>query len=607
MKDFLKFTFASLLGNLIGLVLTTTLGIGGLIFLVIMVASQDSGPLVKDKSVLVFDLALSVSDTGPNPSTSEALQELLSEDSPTSIQLRTLVQTIDQASKDDKIVALYLQGTNTPISTGLANLKEIRQALQRFKDSGKTIIAYDIDWTAPEYYLASVANQVVINPLGSLDIKGLSSQVMFLTGALEKYGIGVQVIRVGKYKAAVEPFLLKKLSPENREQTQKLLGDLWGEWLRTIAPSRKVTPQQLQAFSNTEGILLADTALKGKLVDRVAYGDEVITDFKKMTGESKEKSQQFRQISINSYSRIPEVADINNGNQNSKNKIAIVYAEGEIVDGSGTSSQIGGDRLAKELRKLRLDEKVKAVVLRVNSPGGSATASEVIGREVDLIRKQKPVIVSMGNFAASGGYWIAMGADQIFAQANTVTGSIGVFGLLFNIQDIASKNGITWDIVKTSKFADIQTNSRPKSPEELARLQKVVNLIYDRFISNVATHRKLPKNQVQEIAQGRVWSGSQAKQLGLVDEIGGLDAAIAAAAKKANLGEDWTLKEPAKPRTLEERILDNLTGENLTKIPTPVDPLTREFIRLQEELLMIKEMNDPKGIYTRLPFNLKIE
>ncbi|CAD5944961.1 signal peptide peptidase SppA [Planktothrix agardhii 1029] len=607
MKDFLKFTFASLLGNLIGLVLTTTLGIGGLIFLVIMVASQDSGPLVKDKSVLVFDLALSVSDTGPNPSTSEALQELLSEDSPTSIQLRTLVQTIDQASKDDKIVALYLQGTNTPISTGLANLKEIRQALQRFKDSGKTIIAYDIDWTAPEYYLASVANQVVINPLGSLDIKGLSSQVMFLTGALEKYGIGVQVIRVGKYKAAVEPFLLKKLSPENREQTQKLLGDLWGEWLRTIAPSRKVTPQQLQAFSNTEGILLADTALKGKLVDRVAYGDEVITDFKKMTGESKEKSQQFRQISINSYSRIPEVADINNGNQNSKNKIAIVYAEGEIVDGSGTSSQIGGDRLAKELRKLRLDEKVKAVVLRVNSPGGSATASEVIGREVDLIRKQKPVIVSMGNFAASGGYWIAMGADQIFAQANTVTGSIGVFGLLFNIQDIASKNGITWDIVKTSKFADIQTNSRPKSPEELARLQKVVNLIYDRFISNVATHRKLPKNQVQEIAQGRVWSGSQAKQLGLVDEIGGLDAAIAAAAKKANLGEDWTLKEPAKPRTLEERILENLAGDNFTKIPTPVDPLTREFIRLQEELLMIKEMNDPKGIYTRLPFNLKIE
>jgi signal peptide peptidase SppA, 67K type len=607
MKDFLKFTFASLLGNLIGLVLITTMGIGGLIFLAVMIANQDSGPQVKDKSVLVFDLALSVSDTGPNPSTSEALQELLSEDSPTSIQLRTLVQTIDQASKDDRIVAIYLQGTNTPISTGLANLKEIRQALQRFKDSGKTIIAYDIDWTAPEYYLASVANQVVINPLGSLDIKGLSSQVMFLTGALEKYGIGVQVIRVGKYKAAVEPFLLKKLSPENREQTQKLLGDLWGEWLRTIAPSRKVTPQQLQAFSNTEGILLADKALKGKLVDQVSYGDEVITNFKKMTGESKEKSQQFRQISINSYSKTPEVADNNSGNQNSDNKIAIVYAEGEIVDGSGTSSQIGGDRLAKELRKLRLDEKVKAVVLRVNSPGGSATASEVIGREVQLIRKQKPVIVSMGNYAASGGYWIAMGADQIFAEANTVTGSIGVFGLLFNIQDIASKNGITWDIVKTGKFADIQTNSRPKSPEELARLQSVVNLIYDRFISNVATNRKLTKDQVQEIAQGRVWSGSEAKQLGLVDEIGGLDAAIAFAAKKANLGDDWKLKEPAKPRTLEERILENLAGDNLTKIATPVDPLTREFLRLQEELSMIKTMNDPKGIYTRLPFNLRIE
>jgi signal peptide peptidase A. Serine peptidase. MEROPS family S49 len=267
-------------------------------------------------------------------------------------------------------------------------------------------------------------------------------------------------------------FYYKKLSPENREQTQKLLGDLWGEWLRTIAPSRKVTPQQLQAFSNTEGILLADKALKGKLVDQVSYGDEVITNFKKMTGESKEKSQQFRQISINSYSKTPEVADNNSGNQNSDNKIAIVYAEGEIVDGSGTSSQIGGDRLAKELRKLRLDEKVKAVVLRVNSPGGSATASEVIGREVQLIRKQKPVIVSMGNYAASGGYWIAMGADQIFAEANTVTGSIGVFGLLFNIQDIASKNGITWDIVKTGKFADIQTNSRPKKSRGISQIAK---------------------------------------------------------------------------------------------------------------------------------------
>lgn len=606
MKDFFKFTLASLLGNLIGLVLITTMGIGGLIFLIIMSASQDSGPQVKDKSVLVFDLSLSVSDTGPNPSTSEALQQALSENTPTEIQLRTLVQSIDQASKDDKIIALYLQGTNSPTSAGLANLKEIRQALQRFKESGKTIIAYDMDWTAPEYYLASVANQVIVNPLGSLDIKGLSSQVMFLTGALEKYGIGVQVTRVGKYKSAVEPFLLKKLSPESRQQTQQLLGNIWGEWLRTIAPSRQVTPQQLQAFSNTEGILLANTALKGKLVDQIAYGDEVVTNFKKITGESPEEDKQFRQISITSYSKLPEVAKNNSGDKNSDNKIAIVYAEGEIVDGKGTSTQIGGDRLAKELRKLRLDEKVKAVVLRVNSPGGSATASEVIGREIELIRKQKPVIVSMGNYAASGGYWISMGADQIFAETNTITGSIGVFGLLFNIQDISNQNGITWDIVKTGKFADIQSISRPKSPEELAKLQRIVDLIYERFVSHVATNRKLPKTKVQEIAQGRVWSGSQAKQLGLVDEIGGLDAAIAAAVKKANLGDNWTLQEAAKPRSLEERILENLAGENTTAT-TPVDPLTQEFLRLKEELSTLTTMNDPKGIYARLPFNLRIE
>lgn len=606
MKDFFKFTLASLLGNLIGLVLITTMGIGGLIFLIIMSASQDSGPQVKDKSVLVFDLSLSVSDTGPNPSTSEALQQAFSENTSTEIQLRTLVQSIDQASKDDKIIALYLQGTNSPTSAGLANLKEIRQALQRFKESGKTIIAYDMDWTAPEYYLASVANQVIVNPLGSLDIKGLSSQVMFLTGALEKYGIGVQVTRVGKYKSAVEPFLLKKLSPESRQQTQQLLGNIWGEWLRTIAPSRQVTPQQLQAFSNTEGILLANTALKAKLVDQIAYGDEVVTNFKKITGESPEEDKQFRQISITSYSKLPDVAKNNSGDKNSDNKIAIVYAEGEIVDGKGTSTQIGGDRLAKELRKLRLDEKVKAVVLRVNSPGGSATASEVIGREIELIRKQKPVIVSMGNYAASGGYWISMGADQIFAETNTITGSIGVFGLLFNIQDISNQNGINWDIVKTGKFADIQSISRPKTPEELAKLQRIVDLIYERFVSHVATNRKLPKTKVQEIAQGRVWSGSQAKQLGLVDEIGGLDAAIAAAVKKANLGDNWTLQEAPKPRSLEERILENLAGENTTAT-TPVDPLTQEFLRLKEELSTLTTMNDPKGIYARLPFNLRIE
>lgn len=607
MKDFLKFTFASLLGNLIGLVLITTMGIGGLIFLIIMSMGQDSGPQVKDKSVLVFDLSLSVSDSGPNSSTSEALQQAFSENTPTEIQLRTLVQSIDQARKDDRITALYLQGSNSPTSTGLANLKEIRQALQQFKDSGKTIIAYDIDWTAPEYYLASVANQVVVHPLGSLDLKGLSSQVMFLTGALDKYGIGVQVTRVGKYKSAVEPFLLKTLSPESREQTQSLLSNLWGEWLTTIAPSRKLIPQQLQTLSNTEGILLANTALTAKLVDQVAYGDEVVANLKKITGESQDKNQQFRQISINSYSKTPEVAKNNSGKENSNNKVAIVYAEGEIVNGTGTSRQIGGDQLAKELRKLRLDERVKAIVLRVNSPGGSATASEVIGREIELMRKQKkPVIVSMGNYAASGGYWISMGADKIFAESNTITGSIGVFGLLFNLQEISNQNGITWDTVKTGKFADIQAINRPKNPEELAKLQSIVNLIYDRFISNVATNRNLPKDKVQNIAQGRVWSGSQAKQLGLVDEIGGLDAAIAAAVKTANLGDNWTLKEAPKSRSLEERIIQNLTGENTTVI-TPLDPLTREFLRLQEELSIIKTMNDPKGIYARLPFNLRIE
>lgn len=606
MKDFLKYTCASLLGTFLGLLLLGSIGLGGLVLLIALAASssKDSGPQVKDKSVLVLDLSLNITDSKPSRSTSAAIEEVLSEDSGDTVTLRTVLDTIEYAKKDPKIVGLYLEGSSNSSSSGFANLKEVRSALQRFRDAKKPIFAYQMDWNERDYYLGSVANTIAVNPYGALEINGFSSQAMFLTGALEKYGVGVQVTRVGKYKSAVEPFLLTKMSPENRQQTQKLLGDMWGEYLKTVAPSRKVTVPQLQALADKGGILMADEALKNKLVDKVVYFDEVSTELKKLTGTDRE-NKSFKQISLKNYARIAE--NKNSTRADKKNQIAILYAEGEIVDGEGGPTQVGGDRIAQSMRKIREDDDVKALVLRVNSPGGSATAAEVIAREVMLTGKKKPVIVSMGNLAASGGYWISMGSNRIFAEPNTITGSIGVFGMLFNAEKLAANNGLTWDVVKTGRFADTNTVSRPKNPQELANIQRRVDSIYDRFITKVATARKLPKNQVQEIAQGRVWSGTAAKQLGLVDEIGGLEDAVREAAKQAKLGDDWKVEEYPKRRTLEERILERLSGVHVLKPAAKLDPLTAEFKKMQEELAAIKSMNDPQGIYVRLPFNLRID
>ncbi len=606
MKDFLKYTCASLLGTFLGLLLLSGVGLGGLVLLIAVAASssKDSGPQVKDKSVLVLDLSLNITDSKPNRSTSAALQEVLSDESGDAVTLRTVLDAINSAKKDPKIVGIYLEGSSDSSSSGFANLKEVRSALQRFRDTKKPIFAYQMDWNERDYYLGSVANTIAVNPYGSVEINGFSSQSMFLTGALEKYGLGVQVTRVGKYKSAVEPFLLKKMSPENRQQTQKLLGDIWGEYLKTIGPNRKLTVPQLQAVADNGGTLMADEALKSKLVDKVVYFDEIATELKKLTGtDSEDKS--FKQISLKNYARVAE--DKNSNRANKKNQIAVLYAEGEIVDGEGGPTQVGGDRIAQEMRKIREDDDVKAVVLRVNSPGGSVTASEVIGREVALTGKKKPVIVSMGNLAASGGYWISMGSSKIFAEANTITGSIGVFGMLFNAEKLAANNGLTWDVVKTARFADINTVSRPKNSQELANIQRIVDRIYDRFITKVADSRKLPKNKVQEIAQGRVWSGTAAKNLGLVDAIGGLEDAIREAAKQAKLGEDWHLEEYPKSRTLEERILEKFSGVHVLKPATKLDPLTAEVKKMQDDLAVVKSMNDPQGVYVRLPFNLRID
>lgn len=597
MRQFLKQTFASLVGTLTAIFLLLTLGASGLVLLLVAaVRTSSETPFVKDKSVLVFDLATQIRDSEPPIGVAEAFSGSI----PDAIALRQFVNSIEKATQDKRIVALLLDGSHGINISDYATLQEIRTALEKFRAAGKKIIAYGVDWGERDYYLSSVADEVVLHPMGTMEFNGLSSEQVFLTGALEKFGIGIQVVRVGKYKSAVEPFTQKQLSPENRQQLENLLGDLWNNFLATVGGSRKIAPQKLQAISNTKGILLPTEAKAEKLVDRVAYFDEVAAELQKLTGKDGEKNA-FRKVSLETYLDVP----VKEAKQrSSENKIAVIYAEGEIVSGLGEDTQIGSDRLNKQLREIREDDDVKAVVLRVNSPGGSATASELILREIQLIRQKKPAIVSMGNMAASGGYWIATGADYIFAQSNTITGSIGVFGLLPNIQKITNDNGITWDSVKTGQLADVDTLSRPKTPQEMALYQRFVNQVYNLFLDKVAQARKLPKAKVAQIAQGRVWSGQDAKQLGLVDEIGGLEAAIAYAAKKANLGDDWEVQEYLEEPGLEAQLLKLFREE--AKV-APADPLTREFVKFKEDLGILKVLNDPRGIYAIFPFDLRLD
>ncbi|QLE56617.1 signal peptide peptidase SppA [Nostoc sp. TCL26-01] len=611
MTNFFKQTLASLVGTLLGLIIFAGVGTTGLLLLLFAAASsKETGPVVKDQSVVVFDLAMNITDR--EPSASEELQNRISGVEVERMTLRSVLDSLEKARLDPRIVAVYLDGTRAggASTLGYASLKEIRKALEEFRKSGKKVIAYSMDWSEKEYYLSSVADTVALNPLGAMEINGLSSQPMFLAGALQKYGIGVQVVRVGKFKGAVEQYVLDKLSPENREQTQQLLNDVWSEWRTTVGNSRKINPQNLQAIADNQALLEATAAKTNGLVDQVVYNDQIVADLKKITG-SDDKTNTFKQISLSKYA---ESSGKNRSRQkNSPNQIAIVYAEGDIVDGKGEDGQVGGDRFAKIFNKIRQDKNIKAVVLRINSPGGSASAAEVMQREVRLTREIKPVVVSMGDVAASGGYWIASDSNRIFAEPNTITGSIGVFGILFNGQKLANDNGITWDVVKTANYADTQTIARPKSPQELAIYQRSVNRIYNLFINKVAQGRKLPEQKVAEIAQGRVWSGVAAKQIGLVDEIGGLDAAIEYAAKAGKLDKDWQLKEYPKESTFEERFFGQAVEEistalGIEKIASQSkNPLTTELQKLEQEIAIFQRMNDPQGIYARLPFNLNID
>ncbi|QYY36258.1 signal peptide peptidase SppA [Ruficoccus sp. ZRK36] len=605
MKAFLKMVAA----NLTALSIALGVCIMGGFFLMILfalVSANQPKPTVKDEAVLVVDLWMNISDAPPEASLGAAVNQVIYGPEVPRLSVLEVVDGIERAAQDDRIEALFLYGSLIPdnYGSGLAALREVREAIEHFKATGKPVYAYAIDPTMRDYYLMASADEVVLNPFGLLSINGLASEMMYFGQAFEKYGIGVQTTRVGKYKSAVEMFTGSQMSEPDKLQVTELLNDIWGQILADVASGRELDVQQLRALSNEQGFFTGQMALEAGLVDRVAYLDEVIDTLVDEVGYD-EQAESFRQVALADYVKL---AGFGPEHRYGGNQIAVVYAEGDIVDGEGFKNQVGGDRLARDLRNLCDDPDVAAIVLRVNSPGGSALASEVIQREMREARDKKPVIVSMGSLAASGGYWISAYSDRIFAEPTTITGSIGVFGLFFNVEDIAAEHGITFDGVKTSTYADLFTISRPKSEEEMALVQQYTDFLYDAFINKVAEGRDLSPEQVQRIAQGRVWSGEDALEIGLVDEIGGLGDAIRYAADEAGVADYYTVTQiPERmnfPQALERAMQGG--GQQPPVAKTSADLLSQLEARLKAELGMVRSFNDPKGIYARLPFSLEI-
>lgn len=606
MKNF----FTSMLGTLVALIIFTVCS--GLLMIGVLGALAAMGgghkTNVEAGSYLVLDLSSAITEAPPTVDF-----RFLGSNRPPSLQLRTITRALRAAATDDRIVGVLLKGDALPTGYGggLGTLKEVRGALLQFKKSGKPVKAYLTYATTRNYYLASTANEIDLDPFGLIIMPGLATQSTFWTGLFEKYGIDVQVTRVGKYKSYVEAFTRKDMSPEDREQLQKLLDDLWTGVVADIGDTRKLKPAEIQATVDREGLITADAAKAAHLVDKLSYRDEVIDSLKRETGRAA-SSNTFKQVSVSDYARdIGDLAGSGNpsgGKADSVRggKIAVVYAQGEIVDGEGDGdNEIGGTRFSRELRKLRHDADVKAIVLRVNSPGGTISASEAIQREIRLAKKVKPVIISMGSYAASGGYWISAYGDRIFAEPTTVTGSIGVFGIQFDIQKLANNFGVTFDGVKTGKFADAITITRPKSPEEMEIFQRIVDHGYNQFVAKVADGRHLKRDYVEEIAQGRVWSGLEAKKIGLVDELGGLDTAIRYAAKKAGLGDNYRIDEFPRKKDFAQALQEAIEkiapdGHAQTGVIGQIEA------RLEKEFAQLRVFNDPQGLYAIMPMNLEI-
>lgn len=554
MKQFLKFTLATIVGVFLASIL------GSLIFFGVLsgIASSSNKPVeLEANSVYQLNLEGMLVDRSEDDPISEAMSEVFGQDNINNVGLDDVLANIEKAKNDPNILGIYLKGGL--LQGGFASIKEIRDALIDFKTSAKFVIAYADTYIQSNYYLASVADKILINPYGTVDFKGLSAEVMFLKNTLDKIGVEMQIVKVGTYKSAVEPFINTSMSDANREQVTAYTGSLWNTMLDGISATRGVNKDQLNSYAD-EMMMLQQTEklIQYNLVDSLIYIDEV-------EGVLKAYAEDYKLVKHSQFNKVPDNSKF------SKSKIAIVYAVGGIDDPM-SSGGIVSDKLVESIDKAAKDETVKAVVLRVSSPGGSAYGSEQIWRALMKLKEKKPLVVSMGDYAASGGYYISCMADTIVAQPNTITGSIGIFGMIPNIEGLNNKIGLKYDGVKTNKMSDAIAVNRAFRPEERALMQNYINSGYELFVKRCADGRGMSVEAIKAIAEGRVWTGEAALSNGLVDVLGGIDEAVSLAAEMADLTayqiREYPVKEDFATKlmktfntSLETRFMETLGGE----------------------------------------------
>lgn len=587
MKQFFKFMLASMAGFILTIIIISFIGFVMIASLVAVTKSEEVS--IKPNTVLMVNFADAVPERTPTGLFSFSSTGMLK-----AANTPGLLETIDlleRASTDENISGIYMDMSN--VNSGMATLEEIREALLKFKESGKFIIAYGEVFSQKAYYLASVADQIVVNPQGTIDFRGINGEVMFLKGLIDKLDINAQVIRHGKFKSAIEPLISDRMSEANKEQTLTYIQSIWDHMVNGIALQRKIDNSSLQLFADSLYIQNANDAVRYGLADTALFKDQLIDMMRTKLGLEDKKEDEV--LKLNRYKEAASKKYKRTGE-----KVAIIYATGEINGGEGDEMSIGSERISRAIRKARNDSTIKAIVFRINSPGGSALASDVILREIELAHRVKPVVVSMGDYAASGGYYIACAADTILANPTTLTGSIGVFGVIPDMSKFFDqKLGITFDRVKTNEHADYMTVTRPLTDYEKMVITRDVERIYDTFITHVSLGRNISKARVDSIGQGRVWSGTDGIGIGLVDELGGLKKAIAIAAGKAQISDYRVISLPEQldPFT---QIINELQGK------PGADKLKKELGILYPYLMQLQSFAKMEGVQARLPFMMNI-
>ncbi len=586
-KSFLAALLAFFVANILWFVL-------GLLLIIGIAASIGSSKItVQPDSVLHIDFSTNIVDA---PSTDPfAGVDIYSMSVSQSNTMMQVMNAIEAAADDDRIKGIYINLTGSggaPINL----VEEIRAEIERFKKSGKFVISYGETYSQGGYYLSSVADSVYLNPKGEMDWRGMALQVMFYKGLLDKLDIQPEVFRHGTFKSAVEPYIMNRMSPENRLQMETLANSIWGTMVESIAGSRNLSIDSLNDYASNLSAVTAEEVLGKKMVDGLKYEDEVEDILREKMYLDADEDINFITLSDYIASMMP------NTGKGSKNLIQIIYADGQIVSGNSSKGMLGASTLAGQLAEARMDENVKAVVLRVNSPGGSALASEVIWREMELLREQKPVIVSMSSYAASGGYYISSPADVIVTDKTTLTGSIGVFGLKFNVGKSLSDNvGITVDVAKTNPSADIGSPFRGVTPLEREVTMKSIEDVYTTFVNYVAEGRNMTFDSVDAIGQGRVWSGVDAKQIGLVDDFGGLREAILIAADKAEIADDFRVSESVNAPSGLAAILGSIEARISER------KLRAEFGEYCDQYRSIRSLMDNQGVQALWPYDIVLQ